>query len=144
LTAHAGGVIYGKARTDEVGVTESGFTDRELDAMSILWRRGSGTVAEVRDELGEELAYTTVLWVLQTLEEKGRVRHEKEGRAYRYFPLVAPEEAGGSALGRLVEKVFQGSAEMLLAQLVTERRLPPEELKRMRDLLDRRLAEEEG
>lgn len=119
------------------------LTDRELDVMSILWREGSGTVGEVRERLSDRLAYTTVLWVLQTLEEKGRVRHEKEGRAYRYFPVLEKEEAGGTALGRLVDKVFHGSATMLLARLVDERDLPPDELRRMRDLLDRRLAGEE-
>ena len=122
---------------------EPRLTDRELDVMSILWRTGSGTVSEVRAELADALAYTTVLWVLQTLEEKGHVRHEKEGRAYRYFPVMEKEEAGGGALGRLMDKVFHGSAAMLLAQLVSERQLPPEELRRMRDLLDRRLAGEE-
>lgn len=119
------------------------LTDRELDVMSILWREGSGTVNEVRERLADELAYTTVLWVLQTLEEKGHVRHEQEGRAYRYFPTMEQEEAGGSALGQIMDKVFHGSAEMLLAQLVSERDLPAEELERMRDLLDRRLAGEE-
>lgn len=125
-------------------MSEPRFTSRELDVMSVLWRGGSGTVAEVREQLTDQLAYTTVLWVLQTLEEKGYVRHEREGRAHRYFPLVEPEEAGASALDRIVEKVFHGSAEMLLAQLVSERDLPPAELQRMRDLLDKRLAEQEG
>lgn len=123
---------------------EPRFTERELDVMSVLWRGGSGTVAEVREQIADALAYTTVLWVLQTLEEKGYVRHEREGRAHRYFPLVQPEAAGASALDRIVDKVFHGSAEMLLAQLVSERDLPPEELQRMRELLDRRLAEGGG
>jgi len=119
------------------------FTERELDIMSILWRRGSATVAEVRDELSDDLAYTSVLSALQTLEEKGYIGHEAEGRAYRYHPLVAAEEAGGSALARVLDKIFHGSAEMLLAQLVTERRIAPEELKRMRKLLQERLKEEQ-
>jgi BlaI family transcriptional regulator, penicillinase repressor len=123
---------------------EPRLTDREMDAMSILWELGSGTVAEVRERYPDDLAYTTVLWVLQTLEEKGFVRHEKEGRAYRYIPTIEREAAGGSALSRIVEKVFHGSATMLLAQLVSERKVPAEELQSMRDLLDRRLAEEEG
>ena len=72
------------------------FTPRELDVMSILWREGSATVAEVREALGEGLAYTSVLSALQTLEEKGFVGHEPEGRAYRYHPLVEPERAGGA------------------------------------------------
>lgn len=122
------------------------MTDRETDVMSILWREGSGTVKEVRASIGDDLAYTTVLWALQTLEEKGYVRHEKEGRAYRYYPTIEQEQAGGRAVAHIVDKVFHGSASMLLAQLVAEGDLPDEELRRMRDLLDRRIAEfaEEG
>ena len=120
---------------------EAFFTDRELDVMSILWRHGSATVSEVREELADPLAYTSVLSALQTLEEKGYVRHESEGRAYRYYPLVASEEAGGSAIGRILDKVFHGSAEMLLAQLVSERKVPADELRRMRRLLEERLRE---
>ena len=118
------------------------FTPRELDVMSILWRAGSGTVAEVRDELEEELAYTSVLSALQTLEEKGFVRHEAEGRAYRYYPTVEQEQAGGSALDRIREAIFHGSSERLFAQLMSDRGLPREELERMRRLLAERLEEE--
>ena len=119
------------------------LTTRELDVMSILWRLESGTVAEVRRQLSDRLAYTTVLWVLQTLEEKGYVRHEKEGRAYRYYPVMEREDAGESALSRLLDKVFHGSAAMLVAQLVNERTIPPQELRQIRELLDDRLPEDE-
>lgn len=119
------------------------FPPRELAVMSVLWRRGSATVAEVRDSLDDELAYTTVLSALQTLEEKGYVRHEPEGRAYRYFPLVEAERAGGSALARIRDSIFHGSAERMLAQLVSDRDLPREELERMRRLLADRLGEVE-
>jgi BlaI family transcriptional regulator, penicillinase repressor len=120
---------------------EPAFTQRELDIMSILWRRGAATVAEVREELNEDLAYTSVLSALQSLEEKGYVDHEAAGRAYRYRPLVAADAAGGSALTRVLDKIFHGSAEQLLAQLVNEREIPAEELKRMRKLLMDRLKE---
>src|ERR1700741_5236001 len=119
------------------------FTPRELDVMSVLWRSGQGgTVSEVRDGLGEELAYTSVLSALQTLEEKGYVRHEPEGRAYRYFPTVDPEQAGDSALARIRDAIYQGSAELMFAQLVSDRKLGRQELERMRRLLARRLEEE--
>ncbi|HEV2130396.1 MAG TPA: BlaI/MecI/CopY family transcriptional regulator [Longimicrobiaceae bacterium] len=118
------------------------FTPRELDVMSILWRNGSGTVSEVREALGEDLAYTSVLSALQTLEEKGYVRHESEGRAYRYHPTVAPAEAGDSALARIRDAIYQGSAELLFAQLISDRGLGREELDRMRRLLSERLEEE--
>ena len=119
------------------------FTGRELDIMSVLWRRGSGSVAEVRKALGDAVAYTTVLKILQILEEKGAVRHESEGRAYRYFSLVEPGEAGSSALTRIQEKIFGGSAELLLTQLVSDQDISQEELARMRKLLED-LSDEEG
>lgn len=112
------------------------FTERELDIMSILWQEGSGTVAEVKDELADDAGYTTVLKMLQILEEKGLVRHEREGRAYRYYPMVAQEEAGGHALRRIVDKIFQGSAELAMARLVRDTTLDPEEIQRVRALLD--------
>lgn len=112
------------------------FTDRELDLMSVLWRLGSGTVTEVREHLANEPGYTSVLKVFQVLEEKGHVRHEREGRAYRYFATVAPEDAGRSALRRVVNKIFHGSAEMTLAHLVEERPISKDELDRMRRILD--------
>ena len=114
------------------------LTERELDVMSVLWAEGSGTVAEVRERIQDELAYTTVLKMLQILTEKGFVRHEEEGRAYRYYPAVAPEEAGGSALRRIVQKVFHGSAELVFAQLISDRHLTPEQLRRMQEMLDER------
>lgn len=117
------------------------FPPRELAVMSILWRHGSATVSEVREQLDEELAYTTVLSALQTLEEKGYVRHEAEGRAYRYFPLVQADQAGGSALQRIRDAIYHGSAAAMFAQLVADRRLSREELERMRSLLAERLDE---
>ena len=110
--------------------------------MSSLWRRGSATVTEVRDDLGEALAYTSVLSALQTLEEKGFVRHESEGRAYRYFPAVGAERAGGSALARIRESIYHGSVERMFAQLVSDKKLGRGELERMRALLAKRLKAE--
>ena len=115
------------------------FTDRELDVMAVLWRRGSGTVAEVRDALSEEFAYTTVLTVLRTLEEKGYVEHANEGKAHRYHPLVGQEAAGKSALARVLDKIFEGSEELLLTQLVSDRGLSEKKLRQLRKLLDQRL-----
>jgi predicted transcriptional regulator len=118
------------------------FPPRELEVMSILWRLGSATVSDVREQLDAKLAYTSVLSALQTLEEKGYVRHEAEGRAHRYFPTVEAELAGGSALSRIREAIFHGSAERMFAQLVSDRGLGRAELERMRRLLADRLKEE--
>ena len=118
------------------------FTDRELDVMGVLWEKSSATVAEVRDSLADDLAYTTVLTILRTLEEKGHVGHEAVGRAYRYLPKVGREEARSSHLDRLTEKLFSGSAELVLTQLVSDSRLSAEELDRLRALLDERVGGE--
>lgn len=123
-------------------MTDYHFPPRELAVMSVLWRLGSATVADVREGLDEDLAYTSVLSALQTLEDKGYVRHEPEGRAYRYFPTVAAERAGRSAISRIREAIFQGSAERMFAQLVSDRQLSREELERMRALLAERLGDE--
>ncbi|MBI2401329.1 MAG: BlaI/MecI/CopY family transcriptional regulator [Gemmatimonadetes bacterium] len=117
------------------------LTSRELDVMAVLWRRGSATVSEVMDELEQRLAYTTVLTVLRGLEAKGAVRHEEEGRAYRYRPRIAASRVGDTRLDRLLEQVYQGSRELLLARLVADRAISREELKRLRRLVDERLKE---
>lgn len=117
------------------------FPPRELAVMSVLWRLGSASVSEVRDGLEEELAYTSVLSALQTLEEKGFVRHEAEGRAYRYFPTVEAERAGGSALARVRDAIFLGSVERMFAQMVSDKKLSRKELERMRQLIAERLGE---
>jgi BlaI family transcriptional regulator, penicillinase repressor len=115
------------------------FTDRELDVMAVLWNRGSATVTEVRERLPDDLAYTTVLSVLRTLEEKGHVGHREEGKAHRYFPLVERRVAGRSALARLIDTVFNGSPELLLTQLVSDRELSDDQIKKLRRLMDARL-----
>ena len=121
---------------------EVSFTDRELDVMDVLWELGGGTVADVRERLTDELAYTTVLTVLRTLEEKGHVGHTEHGKAYRYHPLVQRQEAGTSVLRRVLRKVFRNSPELLLTHLVSDRGLTDGELRRMRQLLDARMEEE--
>jgi len=112
------------------------LTDREASLMEVLWERGPSTVAEVRDELADELAYTTVLTILRNLEGKGYVAHDEEGRAHRYAALVERDVAQRSALQALTEKLFKGSTELLLTRLVADRKLSKSETDRIRRLLD--------
>lgn len=110
--------------------------DRELDVMGVIWELGSGTVAEVRSRLPAELAYTTVLTILRNLEAKGFLHHEAEGKAHRYYPSVARGTARRTAVARLVDKLFHGSPEQLIAQLVEDRALTAADLQRIRRRLD--------
>ena len=117
------------------------LTRRELDVMSVLWRRGSATVAEVRDDLADDLAYPTVQTMLRVLEGKGYVGHTVDGRAFRFRALVEQDEAADSALARLVAKVYHGSRELLVNRLLADEDIPPDELRRIKTLLQKRLDE---
>jgi predicted transcriptional regulator len=76
-----------------------------------------------------------VLTILRNLEAKGFVHHAAEGKAHRYFPQVARRAARRSAITRMVDKLFHGSPEQLVAQLVEDEHLSADDLKRLRQLL---------
>ncbi|MFM2288394.1 MAG: hypothetical protein RL684_1537 [Pseudomonadota bacterium] len=118
------------------------LTDREADIMQALWDCGPSTVAEVRAQLADPLAYTTVLTVLRILESKGYVGHTEEGRGHRYAAAIEQQSARKSALRHLTDKLFQGSSELLMTHLVSEQKLSAEQLKRLRKLLAARTQRE--
>ena len=119
-------------------MTKLDLTKRELDIMSVLWELGEATANEVRDRVGPNLAYTGISSMIRTLETKGYVSHRRgEGKTHVYFPVIEPEAAGESALGRVLDKIYGGSPIKLLAHLVEQHRLSEKELGRMRDLLKR-------
>jgi len=118
------------------------FTERELDLMAVLWDEGPSTAAEVRKALADrdvDLAYNTVLTLLRILEDKGHVDHTEEGRAHRFRAAVKRQEAEASALTRTLDRIFGGSAEALVTQLVQERGLSKKDLKRLRRIVNARL-----
>ena len=113
------------------------LTQRELDVMSVLWEMGEATAADVRDKVDPDLAYTSISTVIRLLEAKGFVGHRKgDGKTHVYFPVIDAAAAGKSALGRVIDKIYGGSPVVLLANLLDQRRLSPQELARMRALLD--------
>jgi predicted transcriptional regulator len=114
------------------------LTKRELDIMGVLWDRGEATVTEVRDLVDPDLAYTSISSMIRTLEMKGYVSHRRgEGKTHVYFPVIAAEKAGASALGRVLDKIYGGSPIKLLAHLMDQHKVSDKELARMRDLLKR-------
>jgi BlaI family penicillinase repressor len=110
--------------------------ERELDLMQALWRAGSGTVAEVQARI-PELAYTTVQTMLNRLQAKGYLRRDREGRAYRYRPLVKRPAAQQGAVRRVLRRFFDGSSEALAVHLV-ESGMETEELDRLGRLIRER------
>ena len=117
-------------------MTDLRLTQRELDIMSVLWELGEATVYEVRDRIDPDLAYTSVSSMIRMLEIKGYVSHRRgEGKTHVYFPVIAAEAAGETALRRVLNKIYGGSPIKLLAHLVQQKRLSEKELERMRELL---------
>ena len=114
------------------------LADREAELMEVLWDFGPATVAEVRDRVTDELAYTTVLSMLRTLEAKGYVTHDAEGKAHRYSASIDRNAARRSALRAMSEKFFKGSTATLLTHFVSEEKLSDADVARLRALLARR------
>lgn len=96
----------------------SELSRRERQIMDIIYRHGHATAAEVRDELPEPPSYSAVRALLRVLEEKGHVRHEREGPRYVYRPTLPAQEARASALRRLVATFFDDSPERAVAALL--------------------------
>lgn len=107
--------------------------------MRVLWNLGRGTVSDIKDALhgNEPLAYSTVLTTMRIMEEKGFVRHDKEGRAFVYEPLVDGVEAKQTALKHVMGRFFNDSPEMLVANLLEEGDVSAESLTAIRALLER-------
>lgn len=114
------------------------LTEAELRIMNVLWPRGAGTVQQVLEALQDktELAYNSVLTTIRVLEKKGYVKHVKDGRAHVYVPVIERQEASRSEIRHLVNRFFKDSHEQLVLNILEDRGLDPEELKRLRQMLE--------
>ena len=112
----------------------SNLTDAELRLMDVVWAKGTATVAEVVEGLptGVPLAYSTVLTTLRILENKGYLRHTKDGRSFVYHPVVKREQARENALAYLLRRFFDDSPELLMLNLMKRREIKASELARLR------------
>jgi len=113
--------------------------------MEILWERGEGTVADVRQALTTRTrtpAYTTVLSVLQKLSQTGWVRHRTEGRTYVYRPARSRQQARASSVKQLVERVFRGDPVEAFQTLLANQSLDEHQVRELRELIDAHRAQE--
>jgi predicted transcriptional regulator len=111
-----------------------GLTDAELRLMEVVWKMGVATVADVVDGVAGDppLAYSTVLTTLRILENKGYLVHSKQGRAFAYKPAVERDAARNNAIRHLLRRFFDGSAELLLLNLLESTEVSATELARLR------------
>lgn len=115
------------------------LTEAELRVMNVLWERGSGTVQQVLDSIAQKpaLAYNSVLTTIRILERKGYLKHIKDGRAHVYAPLVQQQDATRSEIRHLVSRFFKNSHEDLVLNILEDQGIEPDELSRLRKMLDR-------
>ena len=113
-------------------------TARELEALKVLWRRGRATVREIYEELEprkSEPAYTTVLSLLQTMEQKGLVGHESAGRSYTYYAKVRRDSVFRKLAGGFLDQVFDGAMGEYVARALQSRRPSLEELEELEAMI---------
>ena len=112
------------------------LTKQELEIMKIVWKRGRSTVREVYEELlhHRKIAYTTVMTMMGTLEQKNHLKKFEQGRAYVYMPTEPQTKVVRGMVEEFVKRVFNGSAKPLLAHLV-ETMDGDEDLEELRRLL---------
>ncbi|HWF09285.1 MAG TPA: BlaI/MecI/CopY family transcriptional regulator [Bryobacteraceae bacterium] len=117
---------------------------RERQIVEVLYRLGKATVAEVLADLPDPPGYSAVRGMLGLLEEKGYVRHKRDGMRYVYAPAIAPAKARQSALRQLVSTFFEGSPLAAAAALLemSDHKFSPEEREQLAALIARR--EKEG
>lgn len=104
----------------------------ELAILHVLWEIGPSTVQQVQDRLEGEPAYTTVQTIMNTMEQKGRTKRALRGKAFVYRAAVDQESAQGGVVRDLVERVFRGSVEGLLVNLVKTRQVDRATLERLK------------
>ena len=126
---------------EEIGIQ---LGRRERQIVEALYRLGRASVAEVLADLPDPPSYSAVRGMLALLEEKGYVRHKRDGLRYVYTPAIAPAKARQSALRQLVSTFFEGSPLAAAAALLemSDHKLSPEEREQLSALIARR--EKEG
>ena len=114
------------------------LTEAELRLMNVLWQKGSATVQQVLDALPAKpaLAYNSVLTTIRILENKGYVKHVKDGRAHVYMPLVGKREATRFEIRHLVSRFFKNSHEQLVLNILQDESIDDAELNKLRRMLE--------
>src|SRR6185295_12214486 len=112
------------------------MTPLELEIMQVLWETGPTTCQTVQRQLKRELAYTTVQTMLTVLHRKGRVKRTLKDKAYIYRPAVTSKKFTAHAVRELIDRLFGGSAEGLVLNLLQEKHLTAEKLAALHALVE--------
>ena len=112
-------------------------TERELEILKILWDRGRASVRKVYEEMRRSapIVQNTVQAFLRTMEEKGLVRHEVEGRTFVYEPVPRKDETERRLVSGVLQRVFDGAIDQLVQRAFSVRRPTAEELAKLEELI---------
>jgi BlaI family transcriptional regulator, penicillinase repressor len=115
------------------------LTPLEMEIMQVLWETGPANVQTVQAGLKTDppLAYTTVQTMLNVLHRKGKVKRKLNGRAFDYAPTVTREKATSHAVREMVERLFGGSVDGLLMNLVNTRQLDAAKIAELAERVER-------
>jgi BlaI family penicillinase repressor len=113
-------------------------TAAELDVLNVIWTHGPSTVRFINDKLsGDKLVgYTTTLKIMQIMTEKGLLTRDESQRSHLYAVAAPKEQVQKQLLDRLLDQAFGGSALKLVMQALGGHKASPEEIARIRELLD--------
>ena len=113
-------------------------TERELEILKILWQRGEATVRQVYEQMqgGSAIVQNTVQAFLRTMEDKGLVTHRVQGRSFVYSPIHRREHTSRHMVHKLLDRVYDGAIDQLVASLLSVRQPTDEELRRLQELVD--------
>src|SRR4029079_6005033 len=113
------------------------MTPLELEIMQVLWEMGPAAVQQVQKELKRELAYTTVQTMLTVLHRQQKAKRTLQVNAYIYNPAVSRTKFTGHAVREFIDRLFGGSAEGLVMNLLQEKHLPPERLAALHEIIEK-------
>ena len=113
-------------------------TDGELEILRVLWDRGPSALSDVCAALRQErpVATTTVATMLRVLLDKKMVRRKRTDRGYQWSATMSHDSAAQGMVGRLVDRMFDGSAGRLVTHLVEAGELSKQELAEIRTVID--------
>jgi len=115
------------------------LAQHQLEVMEVVWKLDQATVHQVRDRINQKknLAYTTILSVMQKLEQEGWLKHRADGRTYVYKATVTREQAGTRTIRHLIDQVFSGKPLLMFQHLMDDARLSDKEISQLRKLINK-------
>lgn len=117
---------------------QPGLTENELSVMKVLWTSNPLTVSEIIEQLKRrpKPAYTSILTLVQVMEKKGYIAHEKQGKAFSYYPKLQKQNFMKGELSRISERLFGNNPLSLVMNLIQTEQLSKDDIEQLKKLLE--------